>query len=74
MIPKSCNVERIKENYSAAHLQLDSEDLRQLTSLERGYRMVQPVWLVKTGETVDQFWDIDSDSQFVADLSNSQKK
>lgn len=74
VIPKSSNLERIKENYSAIHLQLDSEDLRQLVSLERGYRMVQPAWLVKTGETIDQFWDIESDSQLAVDKFNSQKE
>lgn len=40
VIPKSVHEERLKENLSAVNLELDKEDMLEITALDKGYRFI----------------------------------
>jgi 2,5-diketo-D-gluconate reductase B len=44
VIPSSGNPDRIRENLAAAQLHLSTEELKQITQLERGMRLVNGPW------------------------------
>ena len=68
MIPKSTNPARIIENLKSTELKLDTEDMRKLTELDRNYRMLSGDFFMKTGESLDDFWDVHEDKKFVVNI------
>lgn len=64
VIPKSVNPERINENLFSTLVELDSEDMMKLKALDRSHRLLKMMFLYKTGQTYDQFWDIKEDEDF----------
>ena len=74
MIPKTVNPARITENLKSTELKLDAEDMRQLRDLDRNYRMVKATFLLKTGETVDDLWDVQEDEKFVVAPPDAKKQ
>lgn len=58
VIPKSVNTERLKENFHAADLKLEIEDLSALNSLEQGYRFVDGAFFQTPGSpySVADLW------------------
>ncbi len=40
VIPKSVNPERLKENYDAANILLDEDDMKAISAVDRGYRYI----------------------------------
>lgn len=59
VIPKSVSPERIRENFLAQDLQLKTEDLKQLGTLEQGYRYVDGSFFCGPGSpyTLPFLWD-----------------
>jgi alcohol dehydrogenase (NADP+) len=57
VIPKSVNPIRLKENFAAAEIELDSEDLQTIASLNRNYRFVD-----------GSFWEVPGSSYTLANL------
>ena len=65
VIPKSTNPERIVENLKSAELKLDAEDMKRLKELDRNYRTIPGDYFMKTGESLDDFWDVHVDKKIV---------
>ena len=59
--PKVNNPERIVENLKSAELKLDAEDMKRLKALNRKYRTIPGDYFMKTGESLDDFWDVHAD-------------
>lgn len=59
VIPKSVNSERIKENFGAVSVNLDSEDMDKITSLNRNLRNAKGLYAVLPGGpyTYENIWD-----------------
>ena len=74
MIPKTVNPARITENLKSIELKLDAEDMRQLRDLDRKFRMVTAAFLLKTGETVDELWNVLEDGKFVVVPPDAKKR
>ena len=74
MIPKTVNPARITENLKSIELKLDAEDMRQLRDLDRKFRMVTAAFLLKTGETVDELWNVLEDGKFVVVSPDAKKR
>lgn len=49
VIPKSVNAQRIIENFEATKVQLNSDDMQQISKLERGQRMAKGLYVVLPG-------------------------
>ncbi|MGB3210678.1 MAG: aldo/keto reductase [Desulforhopalus sp.] len=58
VIPKSVNSKRLKENFLAADLELESGDLLAIDALEQGFRFVDGAFFQAPGSpyTVDDLW------------------
>ena len=65
VIPKTVSPARITDNLKSTELKLDAEDMRQLRSLDRNYRWLTATTLMKSGGSVDDFWDVKEDEEFV---------
>ena len=74
MIPKTVNPARITENLKSTELKLDAEDLRQLRDLDRNYRMVAGGFFLKSGESVDDLWNVQEDEKFVVVPPDAKKQ
>jgi alcohol dehydrogenase (NADP+) len=57
VIPKSVDPDRLRENFDAAHVTLDTEAMTALAGLDRHYRFV-----------LGSFWEVDGGPYTVADL------
>ena len=59
VIPKSVNPQRLRENFAAADLALDSADMAAIAALDRGYRYVDGTfWLNNDSPyTLAELWD-----------------
>ncbi len=59
VIPKSATPSRIKENFAALDIQLDTNDMEQIASLDKHYRFVDAAFFAKPGGayTVENIWD-----------------
>jgi alcohol dehydrogenase (NADP+) len=59
VIPKSVNATRLKENFEAAGIELDSEDMQAIASLNRNYRFVDgSFWAIpRSSYTLANLWD-----------------
>lgn len=59
VIPKSSNVDRLKENFVSIHLELTAEDMATLATLDSGYRYEQGTYLLlpDSGYSYEQLWD-----------------
>lgn len=59
VIPKSTNPERLLQNFRAADVQLDQEDMQAIEALDRAYRFVDGSFFTGPGSpyTVADFWD-----------------
>jgi alcohol dehydrogenase (NADP+) len=57
--PKSVNPARLRENFAAAALRLSDDDLKRITALDQGYRLlVGSFWEIPGGPwTVQTIWD-----------------
>ena len=64
VIPKSVRPERINENLFSTLVELDSEDMERLKTLDRKHRLLKQMFLYKTGQTDEEFWDIKKDEDF----------
>ncbi|MEM8778934.1 MAG: aldo/keto reductase [Cyanobacteria bacterium P01_G01_bin.49] len=60
VIPKSVSPQRIKENFEAQNVPLDSEDMKQIANLNNDYRYVDGSFFAvpNSGYTVENIWDI----------------
>ncbi len=65
MIPKSVNPVRIAENLKATEVKLDDEDMKQLSGLDRNYRLLDLKYVARPGSTLDDIWDVTADEAFV---------
>ena len=65
VIPKTVSPTRITENLKSTELKLDAEDMRLLRGLDRNYRWLTATMLIKSGGSVDNFWDVKEDEEFV---------
>ncbi len=65
VIPKSVNPVRIAENLKATEVKLDDEDMKQLSGLDRNYRLLDFKTVAKPGSTIDELWDVTADEAFV---------
>lgn len=61
VIPKSVNPERINENVFSTLVELDSEDMAKLKTLDRNHRLLKQKFLWKQEQTYEYFWDIKED-------------
>lgn len=68
VIPKSTNPVRIVENLRSTELTLDAEDMRRLKELDRNYRTIPGDYFMKTGQSLDDFWDVHEDKNFVVNV------
>ena len=59
VIPKSVHSERLKENLSAAVLELDEQDMQEIAALDQGYRFVDASFFALPGSpyTTRTIWD-----------------
>lgn len=57
MLAKSVSPSHIAENLSSYDLKLDSEDMKQLEALDRGYRLMKGHVFLTEGQTLEDFWD-----------------
>lgn len=59
VIPKSVNAGRLKQNFESAAIELSSEDMAKMASLDKGYRYVKgQFWAFEgSGYTVDWLWN-----------------
>jgi len=59
VIPKSSNPERLRQNFEAANIVLEDEDMRAIAQLESGYRIIHGAFFADeaSGYTVDNLWD-----------------
>ena len=59
VIPKSVSPERIKQNFEAQNISLDTEDMEQIKTLNRNYRYVDGSFfaLPNSNYTVESIWD-----------------
>lgn len=59
VIPKSVNPERLKENFAALEVELDEQDMKEIASLERGFRYVDgSFWGVPgSGYSLKYLWE-----------------
>lgn len=59
VIPKSVNPKRLKENFAALEIDLDSEDMAAIAELDTGYRYVTGAFWTKadSGYTMANLWD-----------------
>lgn len=59
VIPKSVNASRIIENFEATKVQLDADDMLQISKLERGQRMAKGLYVVLPGGyyTYESIWE-----------------
>ena len=59
VIPKSVSPERIKQNYEAQNISLDTEDMEQIKALNRDYRYVDASFFVfsNSSYTVESIWE-----------------
>ncbi|MDJ0844673.1 aldo/keto reductase [Crocosphaera sp.] len=59
VIPKSVSPERIKQNYEAQNISLDTEDMEQIKTLNLDYRYVDASFFVfpNSSYTVESIWD-----------------
>ena len=59
VIPKSVNPERLRQNFAAAHLLLDAQDMADIATLDRGYRFVDGSFFTGPGSpyTLNTIWD-----------------
>ncbi|KAL5456974.1 hypothetical protein EMCRGX_G034203 [Ephydatia muelleri] len=64
VIPKSVNLDRLNENLFGTLVELDSEDMARLKALDKNHRLLKMMFLYKTGQTYEQFWDIKEDEDF----------
>ena len=74
MIPKSSNPGRIAENLKATELKLDAEDMRRLRELDRNYRFIRANFFFKTGESLEDFWDVVEDEKFIVKPPDNKKQ
>ena len=65
VIPKTVNPARLTENLKSTELKLDAEDMKQLRGLDRNYRWISGILMMKTGGSVDDFWDVKEDEEYV---------
>jgi alcohol dehydrogenase (NADP+) len=58
VIPKSTNPERLRENFRAADLVLEADDLQAINDLEQGYRFVDGAFFETAGSpySVADLW------------------
>jgi alcohol dehydrogenase (NADP+) len=59
VIPKSVNPGRIKQNFDAAQVTLDSDDMQQIASIDKGYRFVDGgLWAMEGSPySMASLWD-----------------
>ncbi len=59
VIPKSVHPQRIRENFAAAQLELTSEDMERILSLDKGYRYVDgSFWEIPgSGYSAAEIWE-----------------
>ncbi|MDJ0507870.1 MAG: aldo/keto reductase [Crocosphaera sp.] len=59
VIPKSVSPERIKQNYEAQNISLDTEDMEQIQALNLNYRYVDASFFVfpNSSYTVENIWE-----------------
>jgi alcohol dehydrogenase (NADP+) len=59
VIPKSVSPERIKENFEAQNISLDTEDMSKIKTINRNYRYVDASFfaLPNSSYTVKSIWD-----------------
>lgn len=72
VLAKSVNLERVKENLKAIEVKLDPEDMRRLRELDRNLRFLR-FFMLRSDETLAQFWDEESDSKYIIEEPNSKK-
>ncbi|MEH0156888.1 aldo/keto reductase [Limibacter armeniacum] len=60
VIPKSVNPERLKQNLEAANVKLDAEDMKQIASLDKGYRFIDGSFWAMEGSSysMENLWDV----------------
>lgn len=58
-IPKSVNKDRLKQNFEAADIELDDDDMAKITMLDRHFRYINgDTWAQKgTDYTLENLWD-----------------
>lgn len=58
VIPKSSNPERLRQNFEAAELQLEEEDMALIDGLDRGYRLIDGSFWCPQGSpyTLEWLW------------------
>lgn len=59
VIPKSVNPERMAQNFAAASLELDDEDMAKMSALDAGYRYIDGSFWAPEGSpyTLENLWD-----------------
>lgn len=69
VIPKSTNEDRIEENFKAAEIQLDQDDLDKIKQLDMHYRFVDAAPFDMDGNSYTQngIWDEESEYQPIGD-------
>jgi alcohol dehydrogenase (NADP+) len=57
--PKSVNPGRIKQNFDAAQIELDKDDMQQIASIDKGYRFVDGgLWAMEGSPySMASLWD-----------------
>ena len=63
MIPKTVTKERIHENLAAISLQLSPKNMQKIRAVDRNFRLLRN-FMVRSFETVEQFWDVKSDETY----------
>lgn len=58
VIPKSVNFARIQENLAAQSIVLDADDMKKLSSLERGYRFIDGTMFKGADYLPETMWDV----------------
>lgn len=64
VIPKTINIQRVKENFNSTELTLDETDLVQMRALDRNHRFVTGDFLFLPGQTEAEFWDSEKDEKY----------
>ena len=72
VIPKSVTPDRIRSNYEAQKVTLDDEDMKKFYGLEQNLRYIR-FFMMKTGQTVDNFWDAEFDKAYVIDAPGAKR-
>lgn len=56
-IPKSIHNDRIKENFAAQNIELDEEDMKKISSLDKNYRFIDGSVFAKGDYTVENIFE-----------------